>query len=74
MRGKRRVSNIALARQVSMHILRTELEMPLQKIADLLNKSDHTTVLYACEIVPKKIKSDTALAEKVEKCRGMLFY
>ncbi|HRX43938.1 MAG TPA: chromosomal replication initiator protein DnaA [Candidatus Dojkabacteria bacterium] len=74
MKGKRRTSEIALARQIAMHLLRTELEIPLQKIADVLNKKDHTTVLYACEIIPEKIKKDSSLAEKIEKCRGELFY
>ncbi len=74
MKGSRRTNEIALARQIAMYILRTELELSLLTIADILGKKDHTTVMYACEVIPEKIKNDSTLAERVEKCRGQLFY
>ena len=74
LRSYRKTDNVATARQVAMYILRVELELPLKSVAKSVGRKDHTTVMYACETVPKKIKSDSGLAERYEKCKGELFY
>jgi len=74
LKSSKKTGNLATARQVAMYILRVELELPLQTVAKSVGRKDHTTVMYACEVLPKKLKEDTSLAEKYEKCKGELFY
>jgi len=47
--GPRRPKKLALARQVLMYLLRTELKMPLMDIGQFLNNRDHTTVMYGVD-------------------------
>jgi len=73
IKGQKRTSDIAQARQVVMYLLRTQLELPLCTIANAVGRKDHTTVIYGCETVEKKIQKDSSFAERVEKCRTQLF-
>ena len=66
--GKRRTAYIATARQVVMYILREELELPLEKVAQSVNRKDHTTVLHACEKIERLIKEDTRMKGKIDDC------
>jgi chromosomal replication initiator protein len=72
IKGKRRTAYVALSRQVVMYILRTELELPLEKVAREVNRKDHTTVLHACEKIEGMIEDDSRFAEKVKTCKTYL--
>ncbi len=72
IKGKRRTAYIALSRQVVMYMLRTELEMPLEKVAKEVNRKDHTTVLHACDKIEGMIEEDSRFKEKVETCKRYL--
>lgn len=67
----RRTSQLVHARQVLMYLLRTELKMSLPKIAKFLSR-DHTTVIYGCDQITQKIKTDSTLAEEVEAIRNRI--
>ncbi len=56
--GSSRKADIALARQVCMYIMRQELKFKLEKIASILNRKDHTTVIHAVDKIESKIKLD----------------
>ena len=72
IKGKGRTSYVALARQVIMYILRSELDLPLERVAREVNRTDHTTVLHACEKIEKMKSSDTRFKEKLQKCLKVL--
>jgi chromosomal replication initiator protein len=72
IKGKRRTAYIALARQVVMYLLREVLGLPLEKVAREVNRTDHTTVLHACEKIEKKIGDEERFNEKIEKCKQEL--
>lgn len=72
IKGKRRTAYLATARQVIMYMLRTELGLPLEKVAREVNRSDHTTVLHACEKIETMMKDDSRFKEKIESCKSML--
>jgi chromosomal replication initiator protein len=72
IKGSRRTSYIALARQVVMYLLREELRLPLEKVAREVNRKDHTTVLHACEKIENLMEEDNIVRERVEKCRALL--
>ncbi len=68
IKGKRRTSYVALARQAVMFILRSELDLPLERVAREVNRTDHTTVIHACDKVEKLKSTDTRFKEKISKC------
>jgi len=55
-----------------MYILRTELELPLEKVAQEVNRKDHTTVIHACDKIKTLIEENSRIAEKVDKCIKIL--
>lgn len=66
IRGPRRTADVALARQISMYVLRQELGYKLEKIAELVNRKDHTTVIHAIDQIESKTKVDEAFREQIE--------
>ena len=64
--SQRRTANIALARQVSMYIAKETTEMSYKAIGESFGK-DHTTVLYACNAIEKKIKKDVHEKDIIEE-------
>lgn len=66
IRGRRRTAEIVEPRQVCMYLLRKELDLPLERVARELNRSDHTTVLHAIERVEEKMEIDEGFKERVE--------
>lgn len=72
IKGSRRTAYIAQSRQVVMYILRTELEMPLEKVAKEVNRKDHTTVIHACEKIEKIKEENPRIAEKIDSCIKIL--
>lgn len=72
MKGKGRTAYVALARQVIMYFLREELELPLEKVAREVNRSDHTTVIHACEKIKELQKKDSRFKDKIEKCKSLM--
>lgn len=67
IKGKRRTSYVALARQVVMYILRSQLDLPLERVAREVNRTDHTTVLHACEKIEKLKSTDQRFKDKLNK-------
>ncbi|MBP9691136.1 chromosomal replication initiator protein DnaA [Candidatus Woesebacteria bacterium] len=64
IKGETRKSNIALARQISMYLLRIELRLNLEEVAFLVKRKDHTTVMHAVrKIQEKSMKDDTFRGE-----------
>jgi chromosomal replication initiator protein len=72
IKGKRRTAYIAQSRQIVMYILRTELELPLEKVAQEVNRKDHTTVIHACDKIENLIEENSRIAQKVDKCIKIL--
>lgn len=66
IKGPRRKADVALARQICMYILREELGYKLERIAQLLNRKDHTTVLHALDKVESKKKADEGFREQID--------
>ncbi len=64
--SRRKTANIALARQVAMYIAKETTELSYKSIGESFNK-DHTTVLYACREIEKKIKQDPFEKEIIEE-------
>lgn len=72
IKGERRTAYIAQCRQVVMYILRTELAMPLERVAKEVNRKDHTTVLHACEKIKALREKDSRFNEKMQSCYKLI--
>lgn len=64
--SQRRPANIALARQVAMYIAKETTEMSFDDIGKSFKK-DHTTVIYACTVIQKKITQDSHLKDIIDE-------
>ena len=60
-----RKKEVVKPRQVAMYLLRKELKNSYPAIGRKLGGKDHTTVIYGCEKIEKKMKKDESLAEEI---------
>ena len=66
IKGKKRLSKIALPRQIGMYICRQYLEESLPKIGSEFGGKDHTTVMHAVNKINKLVKTDKNLEKEIE--------
>ena len=61
LKGKKRTKAIAFPRQISMHIAREMTEYSTTEVGLEFGGRDHTTVMYACQRVESRMKTDPTL-------------
>jgi len=66
LKGKDRSSKIALTRQITMFLLRTELDLNLEEVAYIIKRKDHTTVIHAVNKIQSMLIKDTSFKEEVD--------
>ena len=69
---KTRRKEIIKPRQVSMFILREDLQMSYPSIGQKLGGRDHTTVIHSCEKIKKNLLTSTTLLNEIEQIRSIL--
>lgn len=67
IKSKKRVSNIAVPRQIAMYICRTYLNENLVKIGTEFGGKNHTTVMHSVSKIKKMIEKDEALRNEIQK-------
>ena len=72
LKGRRRDKKTALARQVTMYLLREEADLGPTAIGRVLGGKDHTTVLHGFDRVSDQINVDTHLRRDVINIREAL--
>ena len=70
--GRIRNSQIALARHISMYLIRTMLDTPFQKIGQTFGGKDHSTVISAITKVEKMLKTDSLLSQAINDLQKRL--
>jgi len=65
IKGKQRSKNIAMARHVSMYLIRTLIEISLNDIGGFYGDRDHATVLASVKKIEGMIRSDKDMANTV---------
>ncbi len=70
--GKRRTSNIALARQVAMYLCRNLTPKSFPDIGSSFGDRDHSTVIHACKTIEAKISADNGFAADVNRIKTLL--
>ncbi len=62
-----RSESLSLPRQVAMFLLRKELNMKHQEIANLLKRKDHTTIMHGVEKINKLLVKDEFFKKEVDR-------
>ncbi len=70
--GKRRDKKTALARQVTMYLLREQNHCGLAEIGKILGSRDHTTILHGHQKIATEININPELSESIEEIRRQL--
>lgn len=65
LRGKRRTSQVALARQVAMYIAKQHTGLTLVEIGKRFGNRDHSTVIYALSRVDEELRRNDAIRRLV---------
>lgn len=72
IKGASRKSKTALARQVIMFLLRSELGLKFEEVAFLVKRKDHTTVLHAMHKIRNLNMKDDMFREELASITGAL--
>jgi len=72
LKGDRRTKQIVWPRQVLMHMLRTELELPLEEVGRLIGGRDHSTVMHAVDKVTVELATNQAFKNQFEDLKRKL--
>ena len=67
LKSKKRVANIALARQVAMYICRVVLEESLPKIGVEFGGKNHTTVMHSVDKIKKEMSKKKEFEQEIKK-------
>ena len=67
IKSKKRLSSIALPRQIAMYICRVTFEEPLTKIGTEFGGKNHTTVMHSVEKIKNQLKKDQNFLKEIEK-------
>lgn len=67
IRGKKRTQKLALARQTSMYLIRTMLNLSLAEIGEFFGGKDHSTVIHAIGKVEGLKKTDIEYFQRLER-------
>ena len=74
LRTPSRKAILALPRQVTMYLVKKHTSASYNTIAQLLNRSDHTTIMHGCKAIEGRIHIEPALKERIalveEELRG----
>lgn len=69
LKGKKRTSNIATARQIAMYLSRTLLEASFEQIGLEFGGKDHTTVMHSCEKIKNEVNNNIEIYNSIEKIK-----
>jgi len=71
--GKRRFKELVVPRQLTMYLLRHELNLSFPQIAEILNKKDHTTIIYGCEKIEKELQKNKRLKKEFDIVKEKIY-
>lgn len=69
---KTRRKEIIKPRQLTMYILREDMQISYPSIGQKLGGRDHTTVIHSCEKIRRNILTDVSLLREIEQIRSIL--
>ena len=72
LKGKKRVRQIVVPRQIAMYLARELTDSSLPRIGQEFGGKDHTTVMHACDKIQQQIKTDAEIKTAVFDLKQML--
>ena len=72
LKGKNRVRQIVVPRQIAMYLSRELTDASLPKIGQEFGGKDHTTVMHACDKIQQQIKTDSEIKSAIYDLKQML--
>ena len=72
LKGKKRVKQIVVPRQIAMYLSRELTDSSLPKIGQEFGGKDHTTVMHACDKISRALKTDAEIKAAVYDLKAML--
>ncbi len=73
LKGPKRDRALALPRQVAMHVLRVDVELPFMEIGKNLGGRDHTTIMHGVEKISTLLSTDEKLREDIVWIKNKLW-
>ena len=73
LRTPSRKAVLALPRQVTMYLVKKHTSASYNTIAQLLNRSDHTTIMHGCKAIEGRINIEPALKERIQQVEASFF-
>jgi chromosomal replication initiator protein len=65
MNSKRRPANIALPRQIAMHLARELTKAPFKEIGEAFGGKDHGTIIHACKTITQRMAESDEFRQQV---------
>ncbi|MCH9024194.1 MAG: chromosomal replication initiator protein DnaA [candidate division Zixibacteria bacterium] len=74
MRAKKKTSDAVIARQIAMYLSRSLTDSSLKNIGDAFGGRDHSTVIHACDMISRRMSSDSNFRERIDQLSASLLY
>lgn len=71
LKGNSRKQKVALARQIAIYLTRDLTQISYEAIGNYFDKK-HTTVLYSCEQIEEKLKSNSDIKESIKELKNII--
>ena len=71
--GRSRKKELVQPRQISMHLIREELNNSYPYIGEKLGGRDHTTVMYACQKINNELKKNGSFQQEINLIKERLY-
>ncbi|MFH1749768.1 MAG: chromosomal replication initiator protein DnaA [bacterium] len=68
-----RSKEVVAPRQITMYLLRVEMNYSFPRIATFLGKKDHTTIMHGCEKIEKEAQNSPSLQSDLAKIKEALY-
>jgi chromosomal replication initiator protein len=71
--GQKRIKEYVLPRQILMYLLRTEAQLSLMSVAELLGNRDHTTVMHGVDKITRLLSENEDLSVQISGIKQKLY-
>lgn len=72
LKSPSRQAQLVLPRQLTMYLLRTDYKLQLTRVAEILNRKDHTTIIHGVDKIKKGVDNSTEIRGLVADIRSRL--
>ncbi|EKD80321.1 MAG: hypothetical protein ACD_40C00139G0004 [uncultured bacterium] len=71
--GTSRKADLVRARHIAIFVLRKEMDMTLEKVAEMMGNRDHTTIMHAVDKIDKEFAINQLVREQVMRVKSALY-